>query len=123
MQTDLSTRSGRIVSDSNPLPASSGTDVVTALAAVAVTSTSATIDLGTARSNHTMQTVVTGGPTVSATLQGSLDGTNWVTLATSTSATGDMQHAVDKPVRYLRVVLGTFTGGTAPTFTARVCSQ
>lgn len=122
MQTDLSTRGGRIVADSNPLPANSGTDVVTALAAVAVTGTSAAIDLGTARSNHTMQTVVTGGPTVSAILQGSLDGANWATLATSTSATGDMQHAVDKPVRYLRVAV-TLTGGTAPTFTARVCSQ
>lgn len=108
-----------LVADSSETPIGA---VAVALNAVVATGASPSIDLGQAFASHTMQTVVTGAPTVSATLQGSLDGTNWATLATTTSATGDMQHAVDKPVRFLRVNLGTFTGGTAPTFTARVCS-
>lgn len=79
------------------------------------------IDLEFAYRCFTMQTTVTGAPTaVSITLQGSLDGTNWFTLATSTSTTGDLQHVVDKPVRFVRANLGTLTGGTAPTVTALI---
>lgn len=77
------------------------------------------LDFGVPVSAATIQTIVTGAPaTVSCTLQGSLDGINWVVLATSSSTTGDMQHAVDKPVRWLRANLATLTGGTAPTVTA-----
>lgn len=77
------------------------------------------VDLGTAYSKFGLQTLVTGAPTaVSATLQGSLDGTHFYTLATSTSTTGDYQSVADKPTRWIKVNLGTFTGGTTPTFTA-----
>jgi len=69
-------------------------------------------------STFTMQTVVTGAPTaVSVTLEGSLDGSNWTTIATSTSTTGDQQYAVDKPQTYVRANLGTLTGGTSPVVT------
>ena len=65
--------------------------------------------------------MVTGAPTgVSVTLQGSLDGTNWFILATSTSTTGDYQSVADKPCHFVRANLGTLTGGTAPTVTARI---
>jgi hypothetical protein len=87
------------------------------------TGTSAVCELEQICKVFTMQTVATGGATVSITLQGSLDGTNWTTLATSTSATGDQQYAVDKPQKYLRVNLGTLTGGTAPTVTAYVAAS
>lgn len=80
-------------------------------------------DLECVRAKHAMHTVVTGGPTgVSIKLQGSLDGANWYDLATSTSTTGDYQTAVDKPARYLRVNLGTLTGGTSPTVQAFIGS-
>lgn len=79
------------------------------------------VDLGATYSQFGMQTVVTGAPTgVSATLQGSLDGTHFVVLATSTSTTGDYQSVTGKPVRFLKVNLGTLTAGTSPTFTALV---
>lgn len=82
---------------------------------------SGAVDLGAAYSQFGLQTVVTGSPTgVSATLQGSLDGTHFFTLATSTSTTGDYQSVTGKPVRWIKVNLGTFTAGTSPTFTASV---
>lgn len=90
------------------------------LNAVAVTGAGSAIDLGVVHRTISMQTVVTGAPTVSITLKGSLDGTNYVTLATSTSGTGDLQVSVDKPVRFVKVSLDTLTGGTAPTVTAWV---
>ena len=66
--------------------------------------------------NFTWQTVVTGGPaSVSVTLEGSLDGTNWVTLDTSTNTSGEIRGVSGKPVTFLRANLGTLTGGTAPT--------
>lgn len=77
------------------------------------------IDFITPVVTATLQTVVTGAPvTVSCTLEGSNNATNWITLATSTSTTGDAQYSVDKPFRFLRANLGTLTGGTAPTVTA-----
>lgn len=74
--------------------------------------------LETVMSKFTVQTVITGAPTtVSITLDGSLDGVNWTVLATSASTTGDQQTVVDKPQKYLRANVATFTGGTSPTAT------
>ena len=93
------------------------------LSAVTATGAGSTIDFGVPVRTATLQTVVTGSPTtVACTLQGSNDGSNWVTLATSTSTTGDAQYSVDKPFRFLRANLGTLTGGTAPTVTAWVAA-
>lgn len=100
-----------------------GALITTALAAVTANGSSTAIDLVTPYRTHTLQTVVTGAPTsLSVTLEGSLNGTNWVVLATSTSTTGDAQFAVDKPVRYVRATLSALTGGTAPTVTALIAS-
>lgn len=91
------------------------------LNAVTVTGAGGGTALPTPCGRFGMQTKVTGAPTtVSLTLEGSLDGVNWTVLATSTSTTGDYQAAVDKPVAFIRGNLGTLTGGTAPTVTARV---
>lgn len=79
-----------------------------------------TFNLSAVRSKFTMVSAVTGAPTgVSLTLEGSIDGSTWYVLATSTSTTGDTQFAVDKPARYVRANLGTLTGGTAPTVTVK----
>jgi hypothetical protein len=67
-------------------------------------------NLGNVYTKHTWYTVVTGGSSVSITLQGSLDGTNWFTLDTSTSTTSEMRHVVNKPIMYLKTNLGTFSG-------------
>lgn len=94
-----------------------------ALNAATVTGAGASVELPAVMGKFTLQTVVTGTPvSVSTTLEGSLDGTNWFVLATSTSVTGDAQHVVDKPVRFVRANLGTLTGGTAPTVTALVAA-
>lgn len=96
-----------------------GARVSTALAGVTAPGPSNPIDFGSAMSSFTMQSVVTGAPTaVSLVLEGSLDGANWATLATSTSVTGDQQYATGKPQRFVRARLATLTGGTSPTVTA-----
>lgn len=98
-----------------------GTRVINAMPGATATGAGNSIDLDHGRRTFTMQTVVTGTPVaVSITLQGSLDGANWTTLATSTSVTGDQQYVIDKPQRFLRANLGTLTGGTSPTVTAYI---
>ena len=68
-------------------------------------------------------TIVTGSPaTVSVTLEGSLDGTNWFVLATNTSTSNALSHVVDKPVRFIRAQLGTLTGGSSPTISVGIAA-
>lgn len=95
-------------------------DLGVLLDAATAVATGATFSLSAVRRTFTLVTTVTGAPTgVSLTLEGSLDGSQWYVLATSTSTTGDAQFAVDKPARYVRANLGTLTAGTAPTVTAK----
>jgi hypothetical protein len=90
----------------------------TLLAAVTVTGAGTTRQPGFAYKNHTWNTVITGSPTtVSVTLEGSIDGTNWFVLDTSTSTSNEMRHVTNKPVTYLRANLGTLSGGSTPTVT------
>lgn len=58
---------------------------------------------------HTWCTTIVGGSSVSVTFQGSLDNVLWATLDTSTSATSECRHVVNKPVKYVRSVVGTLT--------------
>jgi len=74
--------------------------------------------------NHTVQFTITGAPTaVTVDLEGSLDDSTWVSLASHVmsaaelTATKGMFHIFDKTVRYVRTNLTTLTGGTAPTVT------
>lgn len=100
-----------------------GSRVITLLNAATSTGAGTAADLDFVRGTFTMATVVTGAPSaVSVTLQGSLDGVTFQTLATSTSTTGDQQWQVDKPQRYLRANLATLTGGTSPTVTVRAAA-
>jgi hypothetical protein len=47
----------------------------------------------------------------STVIEGSLDGTNAVTLATYTDTTGAVKFIVDAPVRFIRANQGAITGG------------
>jgi len=74
---------------------------------------------------HILQVTTTGNPTaVTITLEGSLDGTNFFTVATHAfvaadiTADGAMFFDVDKPLLHVRVNLTVLTNGTAPTVTA-----
>lgn len=84
------------------------------------------IDYTTSRRTFGMQYILAGdvnftGGTVN--LQGSLDGTNYFTIATltiGTDASGKIVFAVDKPARYVRVNAASLAGGTNPTVSAYV---
>jgi hypothetical protein len=70
---------------------------------------------------HTVQIVVTGGPSAcAAKLEGSLDNVNWFDLSGSQTCTSSVMFHVDgKPITYARVNLSTWTGGTAAVITYR----
>src|SRR5690348_12002503 len=62
------------------------------------------------------QTVVAGTfSAISVTLEGSLDGTNWTVLDTSTKPAGEYRQITGTPVQFIRANVGTFTGGTSVT--------
>jgi hypothetical protein len=67
------------------------------------------------------QTVITGTPTsFTLTYEGSLNGTNWYTLGTTTSTAGEGTFVVDKPAQFVRATLSALTGGTSPTISPYV---
>jgi hypothetical protein len=51
--------------------------------------------------------------TWSVTLEGSLDGKNWTTLATHSATDGSTVFAIDKPCLAVRATVGTLTLGSA----------
>lgn len=80
------------------------------------------------RSRVSMQVTFTGGaPTVKVYLQGTIDGTNWFTLATfdtgASNASGDIVTSSTHVVMGIRARLETLSGGTAPTVTAVVAGS
>ena len=62
-----------------------------------------------------LQVVSDGVTAWTVLLQGSVDGTNWVTLATHahTDGSGAILWTTDKPVPYVRANVTTITGGTS----------
>lgn len=64
-----------------------------------------------------MTTLITGAPASdTVVLEGTLDGSTWVVLATSTSTTGDTQFATGGvPFTNLRARCSAVSGGTSPT--------
>ena len=68
-------------------------------------------------SRHTVQLLLTGGPTGCAyQLEGSLDNSNWENLSGTQDCTSvTMFHVVDRPVNYIRGNLTTLSGGSSPT--------
>lgn len=83
------------------------------------TGTTAALPLPYGFSQHTLQIIVTGGPSgCTVNLDGSLDGVNWFDLSGAQTCTSNtMFHVVSKPVAYVRGDLTALTGGTAPTVT------
>jgi hypothetical protein len=77
-----------------------------------VTVTGATFTLDFPYDKHTWCTTTSGAGSVSVTLQGSLDNTLWVVLDTSTSTSSECRHVVNKPVKYIRGVVGTLDAGS-----------
>lgn len=53
-------------------------------------------------------------------LQGSLDGTNWFNLDTSTTITSEIRHIANKAVKFIRAKLREISGGGSPVPTVSV---
>jgi hypothetical protein len=94
------------------------------LNAATATGAGTAVNLLTIKHKFGFQVSTTGSPTsVVCALQGSIDGTNWFTLATWNSATqsnGDIVFAIDVPVGHVRANLTTLSGGATPKVTAYV---
>lgn len=99
------------------------------LNAATTTGPGTSVDLVTPRRSVRMVTTVTGGPSaVVVNLEGSLDGTTWTVLGTSTGNAvsnalpggpyTDTVTSVGPEVRYVRGNVTTLTGGTSPTVSA-----
>lgn len=78
------------------------------------------MDVGTdtAYAVAAITTKVTGAPAISVSLQGSMDGSTWNTLTTSTSNTGETLYTPTNAITQfstLRVFVNSTSGGTAPT--------
>lgn len=68
----------------------------------------------------TWQTQTTGSPgSISVTFEGSIDGTNWTTIDTSTATAGEIRSVTGKPMRQLRCNVGTLSGGASPSVTCQ----
>lgn len=71
-----------------------------------------------------MITTVTGNAgTLVVNLEGSLDATTWLTLATSQATAGETVLSLDREIRFVRpniAVITTAPGGTAPAVSAVV---
>lgn len=69
----------------------------------------------------TWQTLTTGGPAgVTVTLVGSIDGSTWTTLDTTTATSGEIRSVTGKPMRFIGCVPSTLSGGATPTLTCQL---
>lgn len=100
-----------------------GTGPIKSLNAVTATGAGPSFALGSGCDTFCVQIVTTGSPTISVTLQGSIDGATWVTLGSAITATGLSFFTGVGPVPFVRLNLGTLTGGTAPTVTGWICGK
>lgn len=89
-------------------------DRVNLLNAATGTGASPGYDLGIPHHTFTFNKTISGvfGALV-VNYEGSLDGINWFQLASDNATTAAASFAVDKPVRYVRANVATFTGGTS----------
>ena len=92
----------------------------------AVTSTGASLSKEFSRlvNQHVLQATITGGPSaVTVTLEGSIDGTTFITIGTHAFTAGELTATkamffdIDKPLLFVKANLTVLTGGTAPTVT------
>jgi hypothetical protein len=92
------------------------------LSGVAATGAGTALTVSDRASSVTWQTVFTGTPTaITVNLEGSIDGTHYFTLDSSTSTTSEMRHVVNKNVDYLRCNISAYTvNGSTTTCSFRV---
>lgn len=96
-----------LIADGSPLMTAGGSNLHTSAAA------GAAFDLRTMCRTFTFSKVVQGVFTVLVTnFEGSLDGVTWYQLGTDNTLVNGATFVVDKPARYVRLNVGTFTGGT-----------
>jgi hypothetical protein len=80
-------------------------------------------DLGGLVSRHTALLWSTGGPSITAVIEGSHDGTNWVRISSNNMAGPiSVVSATDYQVRYVRANLTAMSGGSSPTVTVTIAS-
>ena len=95
------------------------------LNAAAATGAGTQVDFSRPRQYISMQVSFTSNPSpVKVTLEGTIDGVNWFTLATfdtgASGRTGDIIDSNTLSVLSARANLITLTGGTTPTVTATI---
>lgn len=97
-----------LIADATPLmTAANASSLHTAAAA------GAAYDLRQVCKTFTFMKLATGPFSVLvANFEGSLDGVNWYLLGTDNTLVNGVTFVVDKPARYVRLNIGTFTGGT-----------
>lgn len=110
--------------DTGKLNVLAGSAPQTSLAAVTTTGAGTSIDLGATYKSTTVHVVIAGTPTAAVVvLEGSLDGTNWFTLAAATysSSASFAAFSANQPVRYVRANCTTYNvaGGSV---TARIAA-
>ena len=90
------------------------TGLLTLLNAVAAPTVGATNNISTTfPSKMTWEIVITGAPANETTLlEGSINGTTWYTLDTSTTTTSEMRHVGLKPITYIRANCTVLPSGT-----------
>lgn len=76
-------------------------------------------DLGLPCHIFTFNKTISGGfAALVVNYEGSMDGTNWYQIGTDNTTTAAPTFVVDKPCRYIRANVATFTGGTSVTVDA-----
>jgi hypothetical protein len=86
------------------------------LNAAVVTGAGTTLNLYDSYSTFTFNKTIAGVfSALVVNYEGSLDGTNWFQIGTDNAVTAGATFVVDKPVRYVRANVATFTGGTSVT--------
>ncbi len=111
--------------NATPVYVTSGKGPTKSLDAVGATGDGTTVTFFSPQSAIAMQVSWTSNPSaVVATLLGSLDGTNFITLATFDTGAGDtnggIKFSTGKPVIAVKAHLTTLTGGTTPKVTATI---
>lgn len=107
------------------LAAGGAAGAVKSLNAVLVTGAGTVLPFVSGQARTGMQVSYTSNPTaVAVDIEGTIDGTNWVVLASynggsgGTDANGAIVVTANLPVLKVRANLKTLTGGTAPAVTA-----
>jgi len=105
-----------LIADATPLMTAGGSNLHTAAAA------GASYDLRHGFKTFALMKIVSGAFSALVTnFEGSLDNVNWYQLGTDNTTANGVTFVVDKPCRYVRLNVATFTGGTNVAVTVGAC--